>query len=318
MEQRNVIITGANSGIGKAAAKMFASNGYTVIMACRNIHRSKTVQKEIIEETHNQRVDLMELDISSFQSIYSFCEGYKNRYDHLDILIHNAAYFNHGEKYKQSVDGIELTFATNVFGPFLMTQLLLDPLKKSKDARILNAGSNIIKHYFDPKRKMEYDQLLNESKDSSFSVYKMYCSSKMALVMLTFKMAEEYRDLGIKVNALQINGAKMSKETLNKVSPTWRWIARIQNLYFQPTEFMAKHYFELCTSNEFKDATGKLFNHKQEVMKRAEDKPSMKMQIKQATGSSYYPILAENPKEIEKLWNLCMDLTKRDGSEFRG
>ena len=132
MEKKIVIITGANSGIGKAAATKFATNGHTVIMACRNMEISSKAQKEIIEQTQNTNVMLMNLDVSSFQSIQEFSSEFKSKYDNLDILIHNAAYFNHGEKkYQISKDNIELTFATNTFGPFLMTQLLKDLLAKS-------------------------------------------------------------------------------------------------------------------------------------------------------------------------------------------
>lgn len=109
----------------------------------------------------------MELDVSSF-SFYKFCRSFQSQYDQLDILIHNAGYFNHGAPYRESADRIELTFATNVFGPFLMTHLLLDSLRQSDNPRILHAGSNIIKHFFDPKR--------SEHKNSKkgFSVYNMY------------------------------------------------------------------------------------------------------------------------------------------------
>ena len=82
----------------------------------------------------------------------------------------------------------------------------------------------------------------------------------MAFTMLTFKMAAEFNDDGIKVNALQINGSKMSKETLYKFKPLWRQVARVQNLFFPAPEFMAEHYFEICTSERFKNVTGKLIN----------------------------------------------------------
>jgi len=109
MDNKTVIITGANSGIGKAASHIFARNNYTVVMACRNVERSKQVQEEVISESGNQDVVLMQVDMSSFDSIHAFCEDYKRKFQKLDILIHNAAYFNHGEKYRLSSDHIELT-----------------------------------------------------------------------------------------------------------------------------------------------------------------------------------------------------------------
>lgn len=310
-EGKIVIITGANSGIGKAAAHLFAKGGHTVIMACRNLEKSQPVQQHIMEDSKNDKVELMELDMGSFASIRQFCTKVKESYERLDILIHNAAYFNHGSKYRLSPDNIELTFATNTFGPFLMTELLLEHLKKSEDARILHASSNIVKHFFDPKRKIDFDRLIGEMKDTKgFSVYNMYSQSKAALVMLTFKMAEEYKEQGIKVNALQINGAKMSKETLQKVTAGWRIIARIQNLYFPPAEKMADIYYHMCTSEEYQNITGKLINDKKEMMTRGVDSPSPLMQVKQLTGNSFYPNYVDQKENQEKIWGLCLDAVK--------
>ncbi len=310
MKKRTVIITGANSGIGKAATLQFAKEGYTVIMACRNIEKSERVQKGIMEETQNRNVELMKLDASSFESIHQFCEQFKKRYETLDILIHNAAYFNHGAKYCVSEDGIEMTFDTNVVGPYLITYLLLDHLKKSDDARILNAGSNIIKHFFDPKKKIKFSNLQGENNDPKFSVYKMYCQSKMALMLLTFKMAVEFKNHRIKVNALQINGATMSKETLQKVTLGYRMIARVQNLFLRPPSYMANNYYEICTSDRFKATTGKLFNDKLEIMKASPQQSQGFIQdIKQATGSDLYPYYADDQTMTNAVWEFCERVT---------
>lgn len=310
-KHRITVITGANSGIGKAAAHRFASEGHTVVMACRNMERSKPVLEEIISMTGNENITLMELDISSFQSIKDFCHDFMSRFDRLDILIHNAAYFNHGEKYRLSADHLELTFATNVFGPLLMTEMLLPHLKKSEEARILNASSNIIKHFFDPKRDIALENLKGENtSDKSFSVYKMYCSSKMALVMLTFILAEEFRQHGVKVNALQINGAKMSKSTLQKVTPGWRTVAIIQNLFFPPPEKMGDLYYDICTAEEFRDVTGKLFNDKKEIIQPALPDPGLSAQFRQLFSGVYYPLYADNRENREKIWKFSKEVIK--------
>ena len=310
MTQEVVIITGANSGIGKSAALKFATEGYTVIMACRNMEKSKIVREEIIKESKNNEVYLKKVDLSSFKSINLFCDNYKNEFNKLDILIHNAAYFNHGEKYRLSPDNIELTFATNVFGPYLMTKLLIDHLKKSKDPRILNASSNIIKHFFSPKKKIKFNNLKGGEVDKgSHSVYKSYCDSKMALTILTFKMAKKLKNDGIKVNALQINGAKMSKETIKNFKSLWRLIALVQNIFFPPPEVMAKHYFDICTSKRFKNTTGKLINHKQKIMKSAEDNPGIITSFKQLISSDIYPKYTEQKDVVNKIWQLCNELT---------
>lgn len=308
MNDKIIIITGANSGIGKAAAYRFAYEGYKVIMACRNINSSKQIQNEIISSTKNYNVDLLQLDTSSFTSIKSFVEIYKQKYQKLDVLINNAAYFEHGSKFKLSVDDIELTIATNVFGPYLLTTLLIDLLKKSSDARVLNCGSNIIKHYFNPKKEINFDRIRSNNSPGSFTVYESYRDSKIALLMLTFKMADEFVQYDIKVNSLQINGAKMSKETLNKFTLKWKIVASLQNLFFQSADFMADKYFEICTSGKFQNITRKLINHKLEIMEPAKNNKSNSEFVK-VLGSNYYPDYAEDQELIERVWSLCKEYT---------
>jgi NAD(P)-dependent dehydrogenase (short-subunit alcohol dehydrogenase family) len=122
-------------------------------MACRSIEKSRKAQQEIIGTSGNPAVEVMQVDISSFASIRQFCSSFRSEHPKLDVLINNAGYFNHGiTTYQYSADGLELTFATNAFGPLLMTELLLEPLAASDDPRVLNAGSTNIKHFFDPKR----------------------------------------------------------------------------------------------------------------------------------------------------------------------
>ncbi|MFS0821155.1 SDR family NAD(P)-dependent oxidoreductase [Bacillus sp. 1P02SD] len=311
MKDKIVLITGANSGIGKAASLKFASEKYHVIMACRNMEISSTVQNDIIETTKNTNVDLMELDVSSFDSIQAFCTAFKTKYPRLDILIHNAAYLNHGVKdYKLSPEHIELSFATNTIGPFLMTRLLIDHLSKSSDPRILHACTTNIKHFFDSKRSIEFDNLRGEHKDTRpYSTYKMYGDSKMALLMLTFKMAEEYKSLGIKVNALQINRVKLSKETINKLNSIWKVLAYLQNFTNPLPSGMADTYFHICTSDEFKHVTGQLINHKSEIVHPATSEKGF-TQLKNVFGSNRYPIYAIDSNNVEQVWDMSTTLTK--------
>jgi len=307
MEQKSVIITGANSGIGRAAAMRFAREDYSVIMACRSLERSIPVQNDIIYNTGNEKVFLKQVDMSSLASIRSFYDDLIKHFHTIDILVHNAAYFNHGEMYRLSVDNTELTFATNVVGPFLMTMLLMEHMKKSDDARILHASSNIIKHYFSPKKALDLENLHGITDPKyKHSVYASYRNSKMALLMLTFNMASRFKDSGVKVNSIQVNGARMSKETLKRFSPKWRIVAIVQNMFFPAPEFMADVYFRLCTSTEFRNTTGKYFNHKHEIMKAAPQQPT----YKDILGSSSYPAYANRSDMQDTIWDMCMNMTE--------
>jgi NAD(P)-dependent dehydrogenase (short-subunit alcohol dehydrogenase family) len=303
-----VAITGANSGIGKEAALIFAQNDFKVVMACRSIEKSQSVQEEIIKRSGNNDVQLMTLDTSSFESIKEFSEKFKKEYPKLDILINNAAYFEHGAKYKLNENGIELTFATNVVGPFLLTNLLHDSLKKSNDPSVLNASSNIIKHFFSPKNQIDFENLQGiKDKDYKHRVYNSYRNSKIALLMLTFRMANEYKESGVKFFSLQINGARMSKDTLKKFKMPWRLFAYIQNFFFPHPSYMANNYFEICTSEKFKNVTGIHFNDKLEVMKVAPENPA----LKDILGTSVYPAYADRQDIQDKVFKLCQELTAK-------
>lgn len=310
MQPKTVIITGANSGIGKAAAHRFAREGCTVLMACRNLEKGAAAQRELIAATGNHRVDLLELDVSSFASIRRFSAAFKEKYGALDILIHNAAYLNHGEtNYRLSADGIELSFATNLAGPFLMTRLMREHLRMAREARVLTACTTNIRHFFDPKRGIEFDNLLGEFKDSRpFSAYKMYGDSKMALLLLTFKMAEVCAADSIQINAVQIPAIKLSPETMRNFKSGYRLAARIQNLFSDSQESMGDTYFHLCTAEEFAGVSGKLFNAKREIMQPSHYGDSVVQAVKQLFDQKVYPRYAQDPANLEKVWALCTRL----------
>lgn len=163
--RKTVIITGANSGIGKAASLLFASHGHRVIMACRDAKRGEKARDEIVRASGSDGVELALLDVSSKASIDRFSEGFLQSNNVLDVLIHNAAYVRHGAPFCQSDNGTEITFATNVAGPVYLTRKLIASLERSEDARVLHAGSNIIKHFFDDKLVIDPRTIAGEGMD---------------------------------------------------------------------------------------------------------------------------------------------------------
>lgn len=314
-----VIITGSNSGIGRAAAIKFAAEGYQVVMACRSIEKSRVAQQEIIEASGNNTVDLMQLDVSSFESIMDFCEEFGSKYSKLDILINNAGYFNYGEKqYQLSPENIEMSFATNTFGPFLLTKMLRPMLAKSDDPRVLNASTTNIKYFFDPKRSIDWNNMRGELKDKrKYNAYKMYGDSKMAFLMLSFKQAEEFEPDSITINSVLIPAIKISKDKLRGFKTFyWRTMARLMNFIARPQEDMAECYYEICTSEKFSNLTGKLFNIHTQIMEKPN--PEMKwtgkttlQQLRRMTMVPRYAVLPENQ---ERIWNLGINLTQETHS----
>src|SRR6266566_5870095 len=139
MQGKICLVTGATSGIGKETALGLAQMGATVVMVSRDRARGEAVQNEIKAQSGNDAVDLLLADLSSQQSIRQLAENFKQRYSQLHVLINNAGVAM--LKRRETVDGLEMMFAVNQLAPFLLTNLLLDTLKASAPARIVNVSS---------------------------------------------------------------------------------------------------------------------------------------------------------------------------------
>ncbi|MDZ7717004.1 MAG: SDR family NAD(P)-dependent oxidoreductase [Balneolaceae bacterium] len=139
MKNKLCIVTGANSGIGKATAMELASRDAYVVMICRNEERGLNAKKEIIQKTGNTGVELLLADFSYQYEIREVAEQIINKFEQVDVLINNAGTIFH--KREETLDGIEKTFAVNHLGPFLLTNLLLPHLKKAPEARVINVAS---------------------------------------------------------------------------------------------------------------------------------------------------------------------------------
>ena len=140
MKDKVVVITGANKGIGKEAAKEIAKLGAKVYMACRSLDSANKVRDEIIKESNNKNVFVKHLDLANVDSIKKFAESFKQLENKLDVLINNAGLWT---KTKKLTDiDVEQTFAVNVIGHQLLTQLLLNELKNAAPSRIINTASH--------------------------------------------------------------------------------------------------------------------------------------------------------------------------------
>ena len=140
MKDKVVIITGANKGIGKEAAKQIAKLGAKVYMASRSLDSANQAKEEIINETGNQNVFVKHLDLASVDSIENFAASFKQEESKLDVLINNAGLWT---KTKKLTDiNVEQTFTVNVLGHQLLTQLLLNELRNAAPSRIINTASH--------------------------------------------------------------------------------------------------------------------------------------------------------------------------------
>jgi NAD(P)-dependent dehydrogenase (short-subunit alcohol dehydrogenase family) len=139
MQGKVCLVTGSSSGIGKATARELARMGATVVMVCRNRAKGEATQAEIKEASANAQVDLIVADLSELSQVRRAASEFTQKYTQLHVLINNAG----GLKSKQEMtpDGLEYAFATNYLAPFLLTKLLLDTLRASVPARIINVSS---------------------------------------------------------------------------------------------------------------------------------------------------------------------------------
>lgn len=192
MQGKRVLITGANSGIGKMAAIALAQQGAEIVMGCRNLSSAEAAKGEIQQQAPGAEVHVMALDLASLQSIHQFAEQCNKQFDRLDVLINNAGLAS--IERQETQDGFELTMGTNHLGPFLLTHLLLPLLQKAEHARIINVASH--SHY---SGKIDFDDFHSKH---NYRVMKVYGASKLANVLFTQELAERLRDQGITVNAL--------------------------------------------------------------------------------------------------------------------
>jgi NAD(P)-dependent dehydrogenase (short-subunit alcohol dehydrogenase family) len=185
------LITGGTSGIGRQTAKELCRLGARVVITYRDEQKKLETQKWIEAET-GAKIDAFACDLSSFDSIRRFATEFKAHYPNLHVLINNAGIWETHRKLSQ--DGIELNFATNHLGPFLLTNLLLETIKNSTPARIINVSSGAHQ-----SAGVNFDDI--EMKNN-FSGYKAYGQSKLANILFTKLLVEKVDRLNITVNCL--------------------------------------------------------------------------------------------------------------------
>jgi len=193
MKGKIVLITGANSGIGKETAKALAKKGAIIYMVCRSRKRGEEAKREIIKASGNSEVHIRLCDLSSIGSIQEYGMKLREELSHIDVLINNAgALFGTRQL---TLDGLEMTFALNHVGYFLNTHYLLDLVRKGTDKRIINVASVAHKTV----SKINFNDLQSEKKYAQMNVYGL---SKLYNIYFTRELARRLKDEGITVNCL--------------------------------------------------------------------------------------------------------------------
>jgi NAD(P)-dependent dehydrogenase (short-subunit alcohol dehydrogenase family) len=254
MQGKVCLVTGTSAGIGKVTARELARMGATVVMICRNRAKGEAVQAEIKEASGNDRVDLIVADLSSLAEVRRAAQEFKQNYTRLHVLINNAGGIN-GE-YKVTPDGLELTFATNYLAPFLLTELLLDTLKASAPARIVNVSSS--GHTIGD---IDFADLQGEQR---YSPTKAYAQSKLAQIFFTYELAERLEGTGVTVNVLH-PGTVVSN--FNNGLKGWMHFVGALVYFFTGinAEKGAQTTLYLATSSEVDRVSGKYFSNSKET-----------------------------------------------------
>lgn len=248
MHGKICLVTGATSGIGQVTAKALAAQGAEVLIVGRNEQRTRDTAQQIRVETGNDSVHYFLADFSDLSQVSGLAVNFKNKYSRLDVLINNAgAYFNARRK---TPYGVESTFLVNHLAPFLLTNLLLEVMRNSAPARIVNVASNA--HH---NGTMDLSDL--ELRRFYFG-FQAYARSKLANVLFTYELSRRLAGSGVTVNALHPGevATNIFSTDFSIFGPAIKWIV---GRFALTPEQGADNSIYLASSPEVEGLTGKYF-----------------------------------------------------------
>jgi NAD(P)-dependent dehydrogenase (short-subunit alcohol dehydrogenase family) len=254
MRGKVCMVTGASSGIGKETTRALAGMGALVVMVGKGRERGEAAMREIQTQIPNASLELMISDFSSLQAVRDLASSFKSKHQKLHVLMNNAGTIP--AKREISADGFEMQFAVNHLAPFLLTNLLLDIIKLSAPARIVNTSSGI-----HSRGKIDFDNLRAEQ---GYGLFSAYGRSKLANVLFTYELARRLEGSGVTVNCFTPG---MTKTDLG------RHIRGPSGFFFRhmgrPVEIGARTAVYLASSPEVDGVTGKYFSNRKEVKSSA-------------------------------------------------
>lgn len=245
---KTCLVTGANSGLGLAATKKFARLGAKVVLVCRDSQKSRDALAEVKREVPDAKLELMYCDLSSIKSIQDFLQKFKKTHSSLNVLFNNAAVMRQHRAVTE--DGFEMMFQTNYLAPVLLTTSLLDLLKNSSPARIINVALPSEKY------RIDFEDLQFSKKYKPFDTL---MQTKLYFLLYSIELSKKLADTNIIVNCI-IPG--LFKSELSRES-SWLY-SKIYNLLAISADKAAEEIISLAVSNEVKEDSGKIFNKKQE------------------------------------------------------
>jgi NAD(P)-dependent dehydrogenase (short-subunit alcohol dehydrogenase family) len=256
MQNKVCIITGATSGIGKATALGLAKMGANVAIIGHDKEQGENAQNEIKSKTGNPNVDLLLDDLSSQAEIRKLAEDIQARYTTVHVLINNAGIAP--IKRSVTVDGIERVFAVNYLAPFLLTNLLLERLKASAPARVVNVAGD-----FHRKATIQFDDLMSEK---DYNGIRANNQAKLALILFTYELARRLDGTRVTANCLHPGAVATDGPLKDPDLPAFsRAMYKMVRLFFASPERGAETSIYLSTSSEVEKVSGKYFIKKTPV-----------------------------------------------------
>jgi NAD(P)-dependent dehydrogenase (short-subunit alcohol dehydrogenase family) len=248
-----VLITGGTSGIGRAAATALAAMGAEVVVTGRDRERGEAAVEEIRRDSGNERVSLVLADLSVQAEVRRLAEEFRERHDRLDVLVNNAGLVQ--SRRVETPDGLELTLAVNHLAPFLLTDLLLDLLKRSAPSRVITVSSEARRG-----ASIDFDDLQSERRYRGFPVYGI---TKLANILFTYELAERLEGTGVVANCLH-PGAVSTNFAQNNRGPI-ALLFRLFKPFMRSPEQGADTLVYLASSPEAGELNGKYLTNRKEV-----------------------------------------------------
>ena len=184
LQGKTIVVTGANSGIGLEALKIFAKNGAHIVMACRTKSKAEAAADSVMREHPDASLDIRELDLASLSSRFGISPpAFDRDHERLDVLCNNAGVM--ATPFRQTADGFEMQIGTNHFGHFALTGLLLGKLLATEQSRVVSVSS-----YMHHVGKMSFDDLQSER---SYNTWAAYGQSKLANLLFTYELDRKLR-----------------------------------------------------------------------------------------------------------------------------
>ena len=248
MQKPICLITGATEGVGRATAVALAKEGFQVVLAARNAAKAEVVAREIAALAGGGGADYIIADLASLRQTRALAESFRRRYPRLDVLINNAGVFL--PERTETEDGFETTYQINYLSHFLLTQLLLDELKKSEQGRIINLSSSVYAAgRFDPQ---------NLQSEKRFSVLGTYSASKLFMLMFTRELARRLAGMRITANAVH-PGIVRTRMMLHAPGAAFRIMSYLSLPFSISPERGARTSVYLASSPDIEGVSGAYF-----------------------------------------------------------